>query len=69
MADKYQVLEILKDVEGKKVTWESQDYKDYRAAHRVKSIKTKHNSNPDVEYEIKHIQGENAQKSYIGMMK
>ena len=69
MRDIYTVVEILNDVDGEKVTWESQEYSDYRTAHRIKTTKTKFNTNPDVKYELKLQQPESAQKSFTGMMK
>ena len=65
MADIYRVLEVL---QGKTVTWESQDYKSFREAHLTKQKKEKVNQNPDVEYKVKIFQQEGTTKARTGVL-
>ena len=65
MADKYRVLEVL---QKKTVTWESQDYKSFREAQKVKKEKTQRNQNPDVEYKVKIFQPEGTTKARTGVL-
>jgi len=65
MADIYRVLEVL---QKKTVTWESQDYKSFREAQKVKQEKTKRNCNPDVVYKVKIFQPEGVTKGKTGVL-
>jgi hypothetical protein len=64
--DTYKVLEVL---QGKTITWESQDYHSFRDAHHIKILKTKKNCNPDVKYVVKLIQPPGVAKSKVGILK
>ena len=65
MADIYRVLEVL---QGKTVTWESQDYKSFREAQKIKLQKKRNNQNPDVDYKVKIFQQEGTTKARTGVL-
>ena len=68
MKDIYKVIEVLNDIDGTKITWESQDYSSFREAHIVKKKKNAFNTNPCVKYEVKIIQPEREHKAKTGII-
>lgn len=66
MATQYTVQEVIR---RKTVSWESQFYRDFRTADRVRKEKQKKNCNPDVEYKVKMFQEAGADKARTGVIR
>lgn len=66
MATLYTVQEVIR---REVVSWESQEYKDFREASKVRKEKQRRNCNPDVEYKVKIFQETGATKAKTGVIR